>query len=127
MQKIHAHKKSRHDKFASQLASARQFLEQECKLLQSNWVQGERDYHYLSNALEIVEANLEKARIEGEWRENRGEMSGDFRSLHDLYEHKLNQKETAAKQLRLEQRDIKENMAKNLKQVRILFITMIIT
>ena len=50
-------------------------------------------------------------------------MPGDFNNLKDLYDNTLEKQEKLGKQLRLEQRDIKENTSKNIKQVRIVQIT----
>ena len=55
-------------------------------------MQGERENHYLSHALEIME--------EEKWRDDREKMAVAFRSRKNLYEHKLNKKEKVAKQLR---------------------------
>jgi len=116
---IYNQKKDKHDKKKSKLASDREFLEHDCKRLQADWVKAERDYHYLSNALELILANIDKAHTEEKWRDGKEEMPGDFNNLKDLYDHTLAKQETLGKQLRLEQKIIKESTSKNMKQVKI--------
>ena len=100
------------------LAADRQHLEKECDILQDEWQEVERNYHYLTNANEIVKANLEKVQMENNWRNGVEKMLPDFKSLHDLYQNKLVQQENLAKQLRIEQRSLKENESEHMKQVR---------
>ena len=121
----HSQKKDKYDKKKSKLASDREFLEHDCKQLQADWMKAERDYHYLSNALELIMANIEKAHTEEKWRHGEEEMPGDFNNLEDLYDNTLAKQEKIGKQLRLTQRDIKENTSKNIKQVRIVQITFV--
>jgi len=71
------------------LPQIEKFLEHDCKRLQADWVKAERDYHYLSNALELILANIEKVHTEEKWRDGKEEMPGDFNNLKDLYEHTL--------------------------------------
>lgn len=118
----HNQKKDKYDKKKSKLASDRELLELNCKRLQADWVKAERDYHYLSNALELILANIERAHTEEKWR-GEEEMPGDFNNLKDLYDNTLEKQEKLGKQLRLEQRVIKENTSKNIKQVKIVQIT----
>ena len=117
IQTINDSKKVRYDKLSSKLASERHHLERECDRLQSEWKQSERNYHYLANVNEIARVNLEKIEMEENWKNGDDKMLPDFKCLHDLYEHKLVQQENLAKQLRIEQRLIKENEPENMKQV----------
>ena len=117
VQTIHDNKKSRYDKLASKLASERYHLEQECKRLQCQWKESERNYHYLKTANEIAMINLEKIEMEKRWKNGDEKMLPDFKCLHNLYEHKLVQQEHLIKQMRIEQRLIKENEPENIKQV----------
>ena len=121
MKQVHDSKKTRYDKLEMKLASERQHLERECEHLQAEWLQSERNYHYLSNVNEIAKINIEKVRLEEDWRNGTEKMLPDFKCLHDLYEHKLIQQENLAKQLRIEQRVIKENEPENVKQVSVIF------
>ena len=117
MEDIHQTAKKRYDKMFSRLAADRQQLEKECDVLQKEWQQQERNYHYLTNTNEITMANLEKVRLEEGWLNGVNKMLPDFKSLHDLYRNKLSQQENLAKQLRVEQKSLNENEHENLKQV----------
>jgi hypothetical protein len=117
VQNIHDDKKSIYDKLSSKLASARNHLEKECKRLQSDWKQAERNYHYLASANEIIGGHVDKAMKENDWQNGENKMLPDFQCLHDLYTHKLVQQENLAKQLRTEQRLIKDNEPENIRQV----------
>lgn len=94
-------------------------MEQECERLQDEWKQAERNYHYLLNANEAAKANLEKAAMEEKCRNGEEQMLPDFKCLQDFYEHKLDQEENLAKQLRIEQRYIKENEKEHIRQVQL--------
>ncbi len=109
--------KKRYDKMSLRLAADRQQLEKECDKLQEEWQEEERNYHYLMNANEIVCANLDKVQMENNWRNGVEKMLPDFASLHDLYQNKLVQQENLAKQLRIDQRSLKENESEKMKQV----------
>lgn len=113
---IHQTTKKRYDKMSTRLAVDRQQLERECDLLQEEWQQHERNYHYLTNANEITMVNLEKVRLEESWLNGVDKMLPDFKSLHDLYRNKFSQQENLAKQLRVEQRSLNENESESLKQ-----------
>ncbi len=108
---------------ASRLAAERQPFEKECDILQEEWQQEERNYHYITNENEIVKANLHKVRLEEDWQNGVTKMLPDFKCLHDLYQNKLSQQENLAKQLRIELRDLNENESENLKQVCFMFVT----
>jgi hypothetical protein len=111
--------KRRYDKLSMRLAAGRHQLEQECEELQEEWLQEERNYHYLTNVVEIEEANLETVQQEINWKNGIEKMLPDFQCLHDLYQNKLTQQENLAKQLRIDQKRLNENQTDNLKQVRI--------
>ena len=117
VQNIHDGKKSIYNKLSSKLASSRNYLEKECKRLQSDWKKAERNYHYLASANEIIGGHVDKAMKENDWQNGGNKMLPDFQCLHDLYEHKLVQQENLAKQLRTEQRQIKDHEPENNRQV----------
>ena len=102
-------KKEKYDSTASSLVSERLDIERECNSLQKEWLEMERNYHHLSNANEIAKVNLERVRMENRWRTGTEKMLPDFESLKDLYGNKLEQQENMAKQLRKEQKILKEN------------------
>lgn len=102
---------------STRVAGERQPLEKECNSLQGDWLQAERNYHYITNANKVIEANLFKAQLEEKWMNGVEKMLPDFKCLHEFYENKLVQQENLAKQLRLEQRSLNESEPENLKQV----------
>ena len=118
MEKVYNDKKDHYNRLGSKLRSERQYLETECDVLQKEWLVEERNYHYLSNANEIAKANLEKVRMENKWRNGEDKLLPEFNCLRDLYENKLVQQENMAKQLRREEKSVKENRDENMKQVR---------
>ena len=61
---------------------------------------------------------MEKVSLEEDCKNGKKKMMPEFESLHHLYEHKMAQQENLAKQLRIEQRLIKDNETDNSKQVR---------
>lgn len=115
---MHSNAKKKYDKLSQRQAIDRQELENECDDLQDEWQNEERNYHYLTNVNEIAKANVEKLRKEEDWRNGVEKMLPEFMCLEDLYINKLAQQENLAKQLRFDQRDLKESEQENLKQVR---------
>jgi hypothetical protein len=102
---------------SSRLAADRQNLEKECDILQEEWQQEERNYHYLTSLNVIADTNLDKVRMEDNWRNGVEKMLPEFKSLQELYQNKLIQQENLAKQLRIDQRSLKENEHENMTQV----------
>jgi len=117
LQQLHSNKKGRYDRLSSKLSSERYHLENECNVLQKEWLAEERNYHHFWNANEIAKANFEKAGMEKNWRKGgTDKMLPEFSCLHELYENKFLQQENMAKQLRNEQKSLRENRDENLKQ-----------
>ncbi len=118
VEEVHGNAKKRYDKLSQRLALDRQQLEKECDELQEEWQDEERNYHYLINVNEVAKANVDNLRKEEDWRNGVEKMLPEFMCLEDLYLNKLAQQENMAKQLRLDQRKLKESEQDNLKQVR---------
>lgn len=120
LEQLHADKKDRYNRLSSKLKSERQHLENECDIFQKEWLVEERNYHYLSNINGIAKANLDKVRMENNWRNGEDKILPEFNCLQDLYENKFVQQENMAKQLRKEQKSTRENRDESMKQVRFL-------
>ena len=118
VEEIHSSARKKYDRLSQRQAADRQELENECDELQDEWQSEERNYHYLTNMNDIAKTNVEKLRKVEDWRNGVEKMLPEFMCLEDLYINKLAQQENLAKQLRLDQRDLKESEEENLKQVR---------
>ena len=118
VEEIHSSARKKYDRLSQRQAADRQELENECDELQDEWQNEERNYHYLTNMNDIAKTNVEKLRKVEDWRNGVEKMLPEFMCLEDLYINKLAQQENLAKQLRLDQRDLKESEEENLKQVR---------
>jgi len=122
MEQLYMDTKDRYSRLSSKLKSERQHLENECDVLQNEWLVEERNYYYLSNVNEISKANLDKVRMENNWRNGVDKILPEFDCLQDLYDNKLIQQENMAKQLRKEQKSARENRDESMGQVRFVFI-----
>jgi hypothetical protein len=78
---MHQSTKKRHDKMSSRLATDRQNLEKECGILQEEWQQEERNYHYVTSLNVIADTNLDKVQMEDIWRNGMERMLPEFKSL----------------------------------------------
>jgi len=109
LQSRHRDKKHQYDKVAFQLTNNRNALEKECEKLHEEWLDYDRNFHFLSAVNEIVRCNLSKVEMEERWSSKKERFLPDFKNLEDLYGHKFDQQEKLAKELRKKQRSIKEN------------------
>ncbi|CAN0046252.1 unnamed protein product, partial [Hapterophycus canaliculatus] len=89
----------------------RQQLEHECNTSQEDALSEESRYHFLQSLCSITDARLESVRQDERWEKGEGRLLPDFQCHRDLYEHKIRQQEALSKQLRRQQRSIKENEA----------------
>ena len=112
-------KKEAYDSVAVGLEMERQGLEQECDAYQEETISEESRFHQLNCLISIVEAQLEKVEKEEMWENGKGQLLPDFKSLQDLYEHKISQQKMALGSLRSQERDIKENMHEFSRQKQI--------
>ncbi|CAM9267833.1 unnamed protein product [Chrysoparadoxa australica] len=101
-------KKGGYEKVAVGLEVERQQSEQECDALQEECLSAESRFHYISNLDSIMEARLKRVEQEERWEQGDGRLLPDFKCYKDLYEHKLRQQESLSKQLRRQQKSIKE-------------------
>jgi intraflagellar transport protein 81 len=109
-------KKKRYDSVAVGLATERSMLENECNELQDECLQEESRYHYLNCLGGIAAVNLEKVQMEEKWSNGNGRLLPDFKCFQDLYRNKISQQEALSKQLRKQQKKIKEGEGGNVYQ-----------
>ena len=111
-------KQKRYEKVADKLFSEREPIEKECDKLQKEWLDEERNYHYITNLNNISRLNLEKVSMESSWRKGTERFHHNFKSLKELYEDKLLEQVNITKEFRKEQRILKENEDDHKTQVR---------
>ena len=109
-------KKQRFDSVAVGLATERSMLETECDDLQNECLQEESRYHYLNCLSQIAAAGLEKVQQEEKWTAGQGRLLPEFQNFQELYQNKIAQQESLSKQLRKQQKKIKENEGGNMYQ-----------
>ena len=115
----HQEKKSRYDKIALKIARERQLLEKKCDTLQSEWLDEERKYYQLCAMNSLVKSRVDRTQMEEEWKSGKKNFLPEFKCIQDLYETKIQQQENLAKQLRKQQRSIKENEESHIYQRRL--------
>ncbi|CAM9458362.1 unnamed protein product, partial [Phaeothamnion confervicola] len=101
-------KRSGYEKAAMGIEVERQQLEKECDTLQEACLREESRFHFLQSLCSIARAQLERVRQEEAWDRGDGRLLPDFKCYKDLYEHKLRQQESMSKQLRRQQKSIRE-------------------
>lgn len=105
----HAECKSTYDKVAIGLEMDKQALERECDAFQEECLREESRYHTLNCLVSMSRIRLQRAEQEKKWNEGHGRMLRDFASFKELYNHKIAQQEQLTKQLRVKQKELKEN------------------
>ena len=83
-------------------------LENECARLQAELLEKERNFHLLCATDEITTSQLNCLTMEESWRKGDEVFLPDFGSLKELYESKIVQQQGMAKELRKQQRDMRE-------------------
>ena len=69
----------------------------------------ESRYHYLNCLVSIAKIKIERANQEKKWQSGDGSrMMRDFSSYKELYSQKITQQEQLTKQLRRQQKELKE-------------------
>ncbi|CAM9655092.1 unnamed protein product [Pylaiella littoralis] len=111
-------KRGGHDKVAVGLEVERQQLEHECNTSQEDALAQESRYHFLQSLCSIAEARLQSVRQDERWEKGEGRLLPEFQCHRDLYEHKLRQQEALSKQLRRQQRTIKDSEGSSTVQRR---------
>lgn len=112
----HTECKSTYDKVAIGLEMDKQSLERECDAFQEECLREESRYHTLNCLVSNSKIKLQRAEQEKKWNEGHGRMLRDFSSFRELYAHKIAQQEQLTKQLRVKQKELKENAMSLTKQ-----------
>ena len=102
-------KKATFDKVAVGLDLEKQSLESDSDAAQEECLREESRYHYLNCLMTIAKNKLERANQEKKWQTGSGRMMRDFASYKELYSQKLTQQDQLSKQLRRQQKELKEN------------------
>lgn len=105
----HSECKSTYDKIAIGLEMDKQSLERECDAFQEECLREESRYHTLNCLVTNSKIKLQRAEQEKKWNDGHGRMLRDFSSFKELYAHKIAQQEQLTKQLRVKQKELKEN------------------
>eukprot|EP00602_Paraphysomonas_sp_CaronLab_P003299 CAMPEP_0185020342 /NCGR_PEP_ID=MMETSP1103-20130426/2928_1 /TAXON_ID=36769 /ORGANISM="Paraphysomonas bandaiensis, Strain Caron Lab Isolate" /LENGTH=652 /DNA_ID=CAMNT_0027551173 /DNA_START=130 /DNA_END=2088 /DNA_ORIENTATION=+ len=105
----HQEAKNNYDKVAITLDMDKQALEKECDAFQEECLREESRYHTLNCLVSMARIKLQRAEQEKKWNEGNGRMLRDFASFKELYAHKIAQQEQLTKQLRKQQKELKEN------------------
>jgi len=108
-------KKGIYDTTAAGLESNMSKLEQEVKVYREEVTHEESRYHYIKAMIEILEVQQE--RIESEMKQY---ISSDNnkKSLRDQYSQKIHEQDNQGKQLREQQKYVKENHAPSMTQMK---------
>ncbi|CAM9525594.1 unnamed protein product, partial [Discosporangium mesarthrocarpum] len=109
-------KKGNYEKVAVGLEVERQQLEQLCQGNEEEALREESRYHFLQSLCTIGKVKVQRVRQEERWEKGDGRLLPDFKCYQDLYTHKLRQQEALSKQLRRQQRTIKETEQTSVKQ-----------
>jgi intraflagellar transport protein 81 len=108
--------KARYESVASGLEAEKAQLEREADAAQAE-AHGEDSRRAMLGAMaEAAQAQVERAREEAAYVAGEGRYLRDFRTLQDVYAHKLQQLEALAKELRKKQKDIRDNAAMHAAQ-----------
>lgn len=109
-------KKTVYDNTAVGLETERIKLEQECNAFQDDCLREESRYHQLQCLISIEDAKFEKIKHEMDFEQGNGKLLRDFSTFQDLYKHKISQQESLSKELRKQQKNLKETSTGSVQQ-----------
>eukprot|EP00742_Colponemidia_sp_Colp-10_P002246 GILJ01002400.1.p1 GENE.GILJ01002400.1~~GILJ01002400.1.p1 ORF type:complete len:696 (-),score=172.60 GILJ01002400.1:159-2177(-) len=101
------------------LDSEKAKLETDISAYQEEIGREESRYHQLQSMTSIIDAQLQRAQDEAKFLNGDKTLSREFRSYTDLYQSKTAQQENYAKELRKQQKNIKEGHEGNVKQYKL--------
>jgi len=116
-------KKALYENTAVHLETERLKLEQECAAFQQDCIEQERTYHLTNCLLSIKDVQLQKVEDEERCQAGNGTLSAHgsvFKSWEALYKHKIQTEENLSKQLRKQQKDLKQDEGDFMEQ-KVLF------
>lgn len=108
--------KGKYEHTAVGLETERARLQKECDQLQEECLREESRYHYLNCLSDIADGQVDRVREEAKFERGEGRLLRDFKTWRELYANKVQQQEQLAKQLRKQQKAIKENEGPNMAQ-----------
>ena len=85
-------------------------------MVQEECLREESRYHYLNCLSDIADGQLDRVREEAKFERGEGRLLRNFKTWRELYANKVQQQEQLAKQLRKQQKAIKENEGPNMEQ-----------
>lgn len=113
LEQTYLERKAAYDNTAVGLETERLKLEQECGAFQDDCVREESQYHLLHCLLQVEQGRVEK--VEQEMAFEKGDsgrrLLRDIKSFQELYKHKVAQQESLTKELRKQQKALKDNAA----------------
>jgi intraflagellar transport protein 81 len=109
METQYLEKKASYDNTAVGLETERIKLEQECNAFQEDCLREESQYHLLQHLIQMKNALYEKIQQEEEFEKGNGRLLRDIKSFQELYKNKVAQQESLTKELRKQQKHLKEN------------------
>lgn len=111
MEQTYLERKAQYDNTAVGLETERIKLEQECGAFQEDCLREESQYHTLHCLLQIEQAKVDKVEQEVAFEKGSGRLLRDIKSFQELYKHKVAQQESLTKELRKQQKNLKDNSA----------------
>lgn len=113
----HGEKKVAYDTVAAGLSSQRSHLEKEVRAYWEELTAEESRHHYLQCMLKSVE--LQQQRLAAEMKSYvSGDPAEKHKSLRDQYTRKIQEQENLGKELRDQQKEVRETHADSMKQVK---------
>lgn len=108
LERDYVQKKGVYENSAVGMETERIQLEQECNAFQDDCIQEECKYHTLQCQISIEDAKYEKVQREMEYENGNGRLLRDFETFQNLYNHKITQQESLSKELRKQQKTLRE-------------------
>eukprot|EP00744_Colponema_vietnamica_P009485 GILI01013478.1.p1 GENE.GILI01013478.1~~GILI01013478.1.p1 ORF type:complete len:484 (-),score=209.06 GILI01013478.1:89-1456(-) len=118
MEQVYNEKKQTYESIAVGIESEKSKLEAEVASLADDVQKEESRYHILQATCSLLDAQLQRVQDEIKFLNGEKQLSKEHRSHTDQYNHRLNILEGVSKELRKQQKNIKENHEPNLKQVK---------
>jgi hypothetical protein len=116
----HSKSKERYEKYHLGYLSDIKELKDRCDFFGNEMIAIDRRYHYLAALLTIGTINFERVQLEERCKSKKESFLPEFPSIGDLYQNKLLQQESLAKQLRYREKELRKNEHEFIRQ-KVLF------
>ena len=83
---------------------------------QDDTIKEESRYHALQMQCSIEDARMVRIEQEADYERGKGRLLRDFKTFQDLYHHKITTQEGLSKELRKQQKNLKENSVETSSQ-----------